>query len=68
MNIKNLDNNFISFELSDEDVQVIRGGSTADDSVSSISRRIFPIVITVVPPQKHPLYIIITALPIKKFD
>ncbi len=64
MNIDNLDNNFIRFELSDEDVQAIRGGSTADDSVSNISR-IFPIVITVVsPPHKRPWIIIIKAPPI----
>ncbi|MDF5724467.1 MAG: hypothetical protein PUP91_29205 [Rhizonema sp. PD37] len=68
MNIDNLDNNFISFELSEEDVQAIRGGGTTDDFVSSISRRIFTIVITVVPPQKAPWYIIITDLPIKRFD
>lgn len=65
MNIDdNLDNNFIRFELSDEDVQAIRGGSTTDDSVSSF-RRIFPIVITVVsPPHKKPWVIIIKAPPI----
>ena len=45
MNIDNLDNNFISFELSDEDVQAIRGGSTTDDSVSNISRRFFQLLL-----------------------
>ena len=32
MNIENLENNLISFDLSDEDVQAIRGGSTEDAS------------------------------------
>ena len=32
MNIENLENELISFELSDEDLQAIRGGSTADAS------------------------------------
>ena len=64
MNIDNLDNNFIRFELSDEDVQAIRGGSTADDSVSNISR-IFPIrIVAVYPPHKWPWVIIIKAPPI----
>ncbi|MDF5733490.1 MAG: hypothetical protein PUP92_37320 [Rhizonema sp. PD38] len=63
MNIDNLDKSLISFELSDEDVQAIRGGSTADNSVASTSR-IFPIVITVVlPPHKKPWVIIIKTPP-----
>ena len=32
MNVENRENNLISFELTDEDVQAIRGGSTKDAS------------------------------------
>lgn len=53
MIIKNLENEFINFELSDEDLEVIRGGVTVNEPISRIS----------LPPQPCPWCIIIAAYP-----
>lgn len=55
MNIENLENDLISFELSDEDMKAIRGGADTNSSLGTIS---FPIPIS-------PWIIIIKAPPIQ---
>ncbi|GEM_PF-5379891 len=58
MNIENLENDLISFELSDEDLKVIRGGGDTTISLSSLGTISFPIRIS-------PWIIIIKAPPIQ---
>lgn len=48
MNVENLENNLISFELTDEDVQAIRGGSTEEATVYGAYRCHFSFPITCV--------------------
>ncbi|MBR8833151.1 MAG: hypothetical protein DSM106950_03660 [Stigonema ocellatum SAG 48.90 = DSM 106950] len=62
MNIENLENELISFELSDEDLKAIKGGAAANETISSSVKISFPIRIVA---YRYPWYIIIKAPPIE---
>ena len=48
MNIENIENDLISFDLSDEDVQAIRGSGIEEATIYGAYRRHFPFPITCV--------------------
>ena len=43
MNIENLENELISFELSEEDLKAIKGGATGNETISGGVQIYFPI-------------------------
>ena len=71
--LENLDNELISFDLSPEDMEAIKGGTSVPKDISSGSKcpsppkRPFIIRIVAVPP-KHPFGILIVAVPPKSKD
>ncbi|MEH1837196.1 MAG: hypothetical protein V7L20_00150 [Nostoc sp.] len=68
--LDNLDNELISFDLSQEDMEAIKGGTSAPTNISTGSncpsppKHPFGILIVAVPP-KHPFGILIVAVPPK---
>ncbi|MGF2039117.1 MAG: hypothetical protein RMZ43_028040 [Nostoc sp. CmiVER01] len=73
LNLENLDNELISFDLSPEDMEAIKGGTSVPLDTSSSSKcpsppkHPFGILIVAVPP-KHPFGILIVAVPSKSKD
>ncbi|WP_335093041.1 hypothetical protein [Nostoc sp.] len=68
--LENLDNELISFDLSPEDMEAIKGGTSVPKDISngsncpSLPKRPFTILIVAVPP-KRPFTILIVAVPPK---
>ncbi|MBW4593954.1 MAG: hypothetical protein KME46_13805 [Brasilonema angustatum HA4187-MV1] len=60
--VEDLDNEPISFDLTEEDLQSIKGGSTTTDKISNGEKTHFPIRIVAIPP-KRPFQILIVAIP-----
>ena len=73
LKLENLDNELISFDLSPEDMEAIKGGTSAPKDISTGSncpshpKHPFGIIIVAVPPN-HPFGIIIVAVPPKCKD
>ncbi|MEH2414331.1 hypothetical protein [Nostoc sp.] len=73
INLENLDNELISFDLSPEDMEAIKGGTSVPVDTSnsskcpSLPKRPFAILIVAVPP-KRPFPIRIVAVPPKSKD
>ncbi|WP_375511897.1 hypothetical protein [uncultured Nostoc sp.] len=73
LKLENLDNELISFDLSPEDMEAIKGGTSAPKDISTGSncpsppKRPFAILIVAVPP-KRPFTITIVAVPPKCKD
>ncbi|MDF5736656.1 MULTISPECIES: hypothetical protein [unclassified Nostoc] len=65
--LENLNNELISFDLSQEDMEAIKGGTSAPKDISTRSNCPFPPkhhfgIIIVAVPTKHPFGIIIVAV------
>ncbi|MBP5972765.1 hypothetical protein HW132_08455 [Brasilonema sp. CT11] len=61
--VEDLDNEPISFDLSEEDLQSIKGGSTATDNISNGEKTVFPIRIVATSAKRPPHAIVIVAIP-----
>ena len=74
LKLDNLDNELISFDLSPEDMEAIKGGTSVPTNIStgsncpSLPKHPFGILIVAVQPPKRPFTILIVAVPTKCKD